>query len=215
VGGKAGIWVGIALVVVGVLGGIGLVVAGARSVVTGVEELERVPIDGGTIDLDGAGTVDVYGERNVAGSAPTTFSSSTSGGPVPDIDVVITGPDGEEAPIRPVPGSEEYHSDGHWGTRIGRLDADRPGIYTVEVVGGADAARYDTIAVGDSIRPQGLWLIVAGVLGGGLVVLVGIIVIIVSAVKRGRARKRSLQGSWPNPPGTPGPPPPGWPPVQA
>ena len=190
--GGTGIWVGVGLVLAGIVVGIALVVVGARSVVTGVTDLERVPIaEGGTVEIDRTGAMEVYAERDVAGSAPTTFSSSTSGGPVPQVDVVIRDPDGDPVPIRPVPGSEEYQSDGHWGARIGRIDADQTGTYTVEVEGGADESPYDTIAVGDSVNPRGLWMVVGGILGGALVVLIGLVVIIVSAVKRSRAAKRA------------------------
>lgn len=210
-GGKAGIWIGIVLVIVGMVGGVVLIVSGVRSPVTGVAELERVPVGGGSMEIEEAGTVTVYGERGVPGSAPKTFSSSTSGGPVPEIDVSIVGPGGEAIAIEPVAGSEEYQSDGHWGTRIGRFEANRAGTYTVAVVGGTDVRRYDTIAVGD-VDPQGVWLIVAGVLGGGFVAVVGLVLVIVSAIRRGRAIRRARQGSWPDP-GAPGPPPPpsGWP----
>ncbi|MGN6693165.1 MAG: hypothetical protein ACTHN0_03230, partial [Aquihabitans sp.] len=126
--------------------------------------------------------------------------SSTSGGPVPQIDVTIIGPGGQAVALEPVAGSEEYQSGGHWGTRIGRFDAARPGTYAVTVAGGADVSGYDGIAVGD-VHPKGLWLIVAGVLGGGFVALVGLLVVILSAIRRGRAIKRARQAAAPYPGG--------------
>ncbi|MGN6695430.1 MAG: hypothetical protein ACTHN0_14735, partial [Aquihabitans sp.] len=68
------------LIVLGMVGGVVLIVVGVRSPVAGVADLERVPIEDGTVEVEEAGTVTVYGERDVADSAPETFSSSTSGG---------------------------------------------------------------------------------------------------------------------------------------
>ncbi len=214
--GRVAIWVGLVLIAVGIVGGTVLVAVGARSVVTGVDDLQRVPASGGTVELDAGGSIEVYGERDVAASAPKTFSSSSTSGPVPEIQLAITDPSGETVVVEPVAGSQEYQYGGHWGTRIGRIQAPESGTYTVEVVGGIDAGRYDTIALGDRVRPTGLWLVVGGVLGGVLLVLVGGIVAIVGAVIRSRAKRRGAAG--PVPPGASGPaggwvPPPGSPPV--
>lgn len=209
--GRAAIWLGAVLIAVGIVGGIGLVVAGARSVVTGVDELERVPIEGGTVEIDGAKTVTVYAERDVRSSAPTTYESSSSGGPVPEVDVTMVDGAGVEVPVRFVPGSEQYQSDGHWGTRIGKFDAPAAGTYTVRIDGGPDVERYDSVAVG-GIEATGLVLIVVGILGGGFVVLVGLVLLIVGLVRRSRS-KRPPPVSGAFPPGAgwavpPGPPPP-------
>lgn len=214
--GRAAIWFGAVLIALGIVGGVGLVVAGARTIVTGVDALERVPIDGGgSVEIDGAKTVTVYGERDVRSSAPTTYRSSTSGGPVPEIDVTMIDGAGVEVPVRFVPGSQEYQSDGHWGTRIGKFDAPAAGTYTVRIDGGPDVDRYDSIAVGD-IEAPGLVLVAVGILGGGLVVLAGLIVLIVGLIRRSRAKRGPQVGpafppgpGWAVPPGPPPPPPAG------
>lgn len=210
--GRAGIVIGIVLLVVGIVGGIALVVAGAQGLVRGVDDLERVPISGGIVEVDEAGPVKVYAERDVSRDAAASYSSSSSGGPVPDVDIVVTGATGEPIPVERVDGSEEYQDVGHWGTRVGRFDAPEAGTYAVVVTGGDDVGRYDTIAVGNDISASGLWMLVAGILGGGFLVVVGAIVLTVSLIRRGRARKRAQ-----HPPSYPpsGYPPPGYgPPVQ-
>ncbi|HWJ62536.1 MAG TPA: hypothetical protein VNS19_11240 [Acidimicrobiales bacterium] len=214
--GRLGTWVGLGLILLGIVGGIALIVVGARSVVVGVEELQRVPVaSGGTIEVTEPGPVKVYAEREVSESAAKSFSSSSSGGPVPDVELSITDPDGIPVAITRVRGSEEYQSDGWWGTRIGRFEAGQAGTYTVEVVGGDDVQLYDGIAVGDSVQARGLWLILMGVLGGAFLVFVGVVVLIISLVRRSRAKRRH-QGiasgpSYPPPGYAPPPPPPGWP----
>jgi hypothetical protein len=209
-GGMVGIWIGIALILIGIIGGIALIASGASSFADGLNDVQRVGIEsGGTVDLDETGTYSVFVERYVPGSG-TSFNTSSSGGFVPDVQVSITDPNGNPAPVRPATGSETYTVDEYEGTRIGKFEADQPGIYTVRVEGGSAVANYDSIAVGKGLHLDGIVAILIGVFGGGALVLLGIILVIVFAVKRSRKKKRLASEANPYGSGMPGAPG-GWP----
>jgi hypothetical protein len=202
--GKAGIWIGIVLIVVGIGVGIVLVVGGARSLFDGVSSLQRVPLSGGTIELDEAGRQSVYLERPSFGT-DSGFSSGTSSF-APPITVTVRGPGESEVDVFSRSGSETYTWDGREGVLVASFVADEPGTYRVQAVLADDMEFYEGLAIGEALDFGGVAGILGGVFGGGLIILVGVIVIIVSAVRRSRA-KRSQQppygGYGYGPPGAP------------
>ncbi|MCB1039212.1 MAG: hypothetical protein KDA94_06745, partial [Acidimicrobiales bacterium] len=209
--GLAGIWIGSILIVVGIVGGIVLAVVGAVSVFNGIGDLQRVPIArGGTVTLEEAGAVSVYAER----PSTQTGSGFNSGGYryVPPVGIIVTGPDGLAVAVHTRSGSTTYYSDGREGTEIARFRAEEPGQYRIETVLRGEPAPYENLAVGNAIDTSGVVGIVGGVLGGGLVVIIGIVVLAVSLVRRGRARRRQTSPPWSSPPMPGGPPVggPGW-----
>ncbi len=196
--GKVGIWIGILLIIGGVVLGVLLVVTSARSLVNGFDELQRIPVrGGGTVEVTSIGTQSIYAERRSVGSGTSFSSGGSTFGYRPDIAVSVTGPDGETVPVAVRQGSETYSNDGRDGVLIASFYAGRQGNYKVTSTPGDGATVYTDLAVGDAINLGGVFGILGGVFGGGLVVLVGIIVLIVSAVRRSGARKRANQQNYP------------------
>jgi hypothetical protein len=202
--GRAGIWIGVVLVIAGIVLGIVLIVNGARTLFDAAGDLQRLPVTGGTVAIDEPGSVSVYAERPDVGSE-TSFSTGTTSTPVPEIAVLVTGPDGGQVSVDGRSGTETYAWDGRAGTLIAEFRADAAGTYELRTVLGDQIAPFDALAVGDAIDIGGVVGIVGGVLGGGVVVVIGIIVIIVSAVRRSRAKRQQQPPTWGyGPPG-------GWP----
>ena len=207
--GAVGIWIGVLLIVGGIVLGIALVVGGAKSLLSGFDDLQRVPIStGGVVRIEDTGTQTIYAER-ITSSGGTSFSTNTYGVYTPNIALRVTGPDGGEVTVDTGGSTETYTYDGRDGVSIGSFQASTPGEYRIETRaedGGFQP--YSTLAVGSALQWGGIGAILGGVFGGGLVVLVGIILVIVFAVRRSRSKKRIAQASSPYPGAGPGG---GWP----
>ncbi|WP_421119568.1 hypothetical protein ACE2AJ_19745 [Aquihabitans daechungensis] len=209
--GAAGIWIGILLILAGIILGIVLVVSGAKSLISGFDDLQRVPIQGGgVVRIEEPGTQTIYAERPAA-QGGSSFSTNTFSGYGPDVDVRVIGPDGGELTVDTSGVTETYTYDGRDGVSIGEFDAPTAGEYqivtTTEDLG---FGQYNTLAVGTGLELSGIGAILGGIFGGGLVVLIGIIVTIIFAVRRSRSKKRIAQASAPYP-GSYGGPGAGWP----
>ena len=75
--GLAGIWIGVACIVVGIVVGIALLVTGVVTLVGGVEDMQRVPIDGGgTVEIDEPGMVSVFDTMAILGSSDARAMSA-------------------------------------------------------------------------------------------------------------------------------------------
>jgi hypothetical protein len=177
--------------------------------VDGFDGLQRVSMqDGGVVQIDDPGTQTVYAERYTSDSG-TSFNSGTNtfSGTGPAITVRITGPDNQPVDFQPLSGSETYVYNHREGVRIGQFTAPTAGNYRIAPVGEPNG--YDYLSVGSGLKIEGIGVILGGVFGGGLVVLIGIILVIVFAVRRSRSKKRLTQGSapYPSPYGAAG----GWP----
>lgn len=189
--GRAGIIIGIALIVVGIIGGIALVVSGARDLVEGIDELEYLSIEaGGTVQIDEPGTIAVYAIRDSFSSGGGFSTGGAYDGP--PLAIAVTGPDGAGVPVSATTSSVTYQSSGVEGVQVATFGAEVPGAYRIEPVASGPLFGYDRLAVGPELDLGSLGGILAGVFGGGLLVVVGIIVLIISAVRRSRAR-RSLR----------------------
>ncbi len=198
--GAAGIWIGVVMILVGIVLGIVLVVVGAKSLISGFDDLQRVPIQGGgVVRIEESGTQTIYAERPST-QGGSSFSTNTFSGFGPDVAVQVVGPDGVEVNVSTGGSSETYTYDGREGVSIGSFFASSAGEYRI-VTRGEDSGtgRYTTIAVGHGLELSGIGAILGGVFGGGLVVLIGIIVVIVFAVRRSRSKKRIAQAAAPYP----------------
>lgn len=201
--GKVGIWIGSLLIVGGIVLGIVLVVAGARSLFDGFDELQRIPINaGGTVTIEEAGEQSVYAER-AEGRGGVSFNSSTSSLFRPDIDILVTGPDGQDVTFRYAGGSETYTYDGREGVLIGAFDADQPGDYRIRTILPDGVVPYTDLAVGEGMVLDGVLGILGGVFGGGIVVVIGLVILIISLVRRSGAKRRRTQAIGPYGPGGP------------
>lgn len=191
--GRRGLWIAIALMVLGVVLGVLLVVRGVMSISGIVEDYQRVPADGGgTVQLDETGDYRVFQEFPGANSELTAS-------PAPQ--VTVTGPDGAEIPVERSSTSENYGVGGRDGRLLGTIEAAAPGEYQVVADGEGD------LAFGQSGPLAPVVTILGGVFGGGLLFLAGVVLLIISLVRRASSRKPVPPTAWGPPPGSWGPPP--------
>ncbi|CAN5891154.1 hypothetical protein BH23ACT2_BH23ACT2_02380 [soil metagenome] len=220
-----GFWVGGVLLVVAVVVVVGGIAFGVKQIDDVVGGLARVPVStGGTVELD-RGTHRVFLEGPGAdegfGGVPFT----------------VVGPDGTDLRLQTDPVSETYSYEGRDGRKLGRIEVTSPGTHEV-VTGGSGllGASGENLAFGRR-GPVGAGLvpILGGVFGGGALGVAGVVVLIVTGVRRGRQRRMEvagyaaatwgppgfapaahpypaggIAGSWAPPPGPPGGSPPGW-----
>jgi hypothetical protein len=209
-------WIGALLIVAGVVGAVAWFVLGLMSLDETVDDFERVALPGGgSVTLDDAGEYVVYAEAS--GTTPLRPSGIT-----------VTGPDGEPVATEVYSGSVTYGFGGRSGIAVSTFSADEPGQYVVETTS-ALSAGAETLAVGPSIGGDLLGAILGGFAIGAIGVLTGVVVLIVTGVRRGRAKRArrpptpppsswgQAPPTWGSPPqaGVPGwgqPPPPGSPP---
>lgn len=204
--GRTGLWIGGAMVAVGIIGGAILTIVGIHSVSRTVDGYQRVPADGGgSIDIGEPGTYRVFFERAGVDEDGALVS-------VPVIE--INPPDGATVTLLSDTTSETYSFGGRDGRKIGRFVAVRTGRYRITTPSGSttrSGADRGVIAVGRKGPVAGIIGAGLGVLGGLALVIVGIIVMIVSGVRRSRSRRMAPpvgpgpgMGGWGAPPPAPG-----------
>ncbi len=186
-------WVGGALVVIGMVAGVLWGFLGFVSLSDDVKRFERVPADGGgevTLANDGGYTI---------------YYESSSGNVVEDLPggqvTLVPADGGEPVALDDYGGRLTYDFGGHAGQALFTFEIDRPGRYAVE----STSEGQGDLAVGPGVGGRLVRTVVGAVLlalGG---VIVGAIMLIVTAVARHNAGRQT---------GSPGSPPPGatWPP---
>jgi hypothetical protein len=189
-----GALIGVAIIAAGVLAFLG-----AFELINAFDDFDRVALDEPTeLELD-IGTYDVY---LVGGGVDEDTELTAS-------DLLITGPDGEQRPVLvrndpPITTTQD--------TYVSRLSFDAPtdGTYTFEPSAEAErSSELDELAVGPDTEDLGQevvpWFIAAGaafVVGGAA----GTVLLIVTGVRRGRAKRAARTwGPGPGPQGPQGP----------
>ena len=196
-----------AIAVAGMVAGVWMMVEGVGRVLEGVEDFDRTDVPGTlTVTIEDPGGYSIYHEFPGA-------SDSGSRSPVPEPDLSITNPDGDDVQLRPYTSLVTYA----WGTIEGRglytFHADEPGTYELT----ADGDEGTRIAVGrgmGDIGQEALVGLFSGVAGGLLVGGLSIAVASILAVCVGVARSRNRRSSLPRPPHAGSAPPPIWPPYK-
>lgn len=206
---RAGIWIGLALILAGIVLGIALVAGGISSATDTVKGYQRVPMaGGGSISITEPGTYRIFME----------FDGASEGSQAaPRVFVTVQGPNGPVA-VLPDSTGESYSMAGHEGRKLGKFEASSPGSYQIRPISRDGNADFGEIAIGKKGPLGSAAAIAAGVLGGLALAGIGIVVIIVSAVRSGRratpmAPPPGYGGGWgaaPYPAGGPGAPVPGW-----
>lgn len=178
---------GIILAVAGIVGGLVLLLSASSSTEDSVKKLARAPAGcTTTLDFDSTGKFLVFFERqgtitglgDDCGGGDRAFGRSDD--EVPDQTLTLTGPDGQRVDIDDASGTT-YDAGGFAGAQIGTVQIDDAGEYELTVApDDADDTDY-AIAVGKdptanegTLRLAGTGLIVAGVLVGGALVLLGL-----------------------------------------
>jgi len=197
--GVAGYWIGGALVVIGIVGAIVWFVVGLLGIVDAVEGFERVPADGGgTVTLDADTEYVIYLEDG---------ASSRFG---PSVRVGLTDPSGVAVDLDRYGSDFNYDFGGHAGTALFTFRSTEDGDYELSA---ESSSSFAEVAVGRSVAGDLVWTIAMPFVIGGIGFLVGVIILIVTLVRRSGDKRRRAAESQPAPPftGVPGPPP-GFPP---
>jgi hypothetical protein len=205
--------IGVLLLLVSVIAPTVLTIVGVAEAFGKVTDLQRVPVDGGEVTLE-AGDFTIYGE----GPNADQFTSLSGA----DLEVIQPNGDPEDLSFSGV--DTTYDWDGNQGQALATFTADEAGAYQVGLVDGADPDNINELAVGPSISEffadSLIYFILAGVIGL-VAFVIGLILLIRTGVKRGKAkRQRRLSprtfntgyGGQPAPPGYPPPPGAGTPP---
>ncbi|MEZ5141256.1 MAG: hypothetical protein R2726_01875 [Acidimicrobiales bacterium] len=199
-------WVGLAMLVVGIAAGIGFAVYGTVVIVDELQFQAGVkPGTSGTVNVPEAGCRDLYllaSGGSLPSGAPTVTVRNPSGD---DVTVSSSGCDANSSQAT----STSFKI-------IGSFTASTPGAYTLQV-GSVSGAGTSEVVAGPPFTTLAtkiaVWFGLAFVVGG-LLALVGLIVMIVGLVRRSRARRALLgppPGAWGGPgPGGPGGPGGGW-----
>jgi hypothetical protein len=208
-------WIGGLVIVASAVGAVAWVISGVLGVDDTVKDFERVPFaGGGTVTLDSSGEYVIYLEPDTAVSSAAVFT--------------LTDPDGDEVDVDVYSTELTYDFGGRSGTAVATFSADQPGDYMLESDSG-DSVSIDSYAVGSSIAGDLVSAIAGGFAIGGLGLLVGSVILIVTLARRSRAKRDRRPPSapstgwaqpastWgsppPSPPGSPPAPPPGTPPA--
>lgn len=210
----AGLWIGAAIIVAGIVLGAVLVVRSFVGMVDTIDDYQRVSSrTGGALVLD-AGRHTIFYERPEE-TGGLAFSISPN--------LQVFDPDGERVALGYSGVSETYDIGSRHGRRLATIEAPVSGRYEFRVGGfrtddGSERG-FGEFAVGrkgplSTAGPA----IAGGILGGLGLVVVGGLVMIISGVRRGRARRAiaglpgpgNSLGGWPPPPATWGGGGPGW-----
>jgi hypothetical protein len=195
-----GYWLGGLLIAGGIIGGIVWSWMSFSSFLDAIDDFERVPVgEINTIQLD-EGDYVVYAERG-GGEAVSLF-----------LNEVRMRPAGQE-------GADEIEFDAYvseftydFGNHTGRAQltfaVDEAGDYDVRV-GDGPGTTATTAAFGPSVANDLVSAIVGGFVIAGIGIVLGIILLIVTGVRRRRHRQRGWLDAWNGPGGGPGAPQPG------
>lgn len=196
---------GIVLLVLSVVGGIGGIALGGTKIADFENQTQRVSVGSSkTLNLT-AGDYTIY--------TKLSFSSIAS-------DVTITDPDGKAVTKRPVSGSLSTTINGSTWYAEDDFTVTKAGNHKIEAKGdfGSPTGGSGEIIVGPSFASSvgvALGLILGGVFGGGLLFVIGLVLLIVGLVRRGKSKRPNvpmMPPTYGGPPGYGGPPagPPGY-----
>jgi hypothetical protein len=183
------------LALAGIVGAVVLWVTGVMRLTDRVDDFTRIGVPGsGEVSIDDPGGYSIYHEY--FGAASDGFGATPG--------VTVTDPSGAEVALRSYTSSVTYDFGSHEGEGVYTFEAEQAGTYQVTTTGDSTS----TIAVGPGIGRGLVSSIVGGFVVGAIGVIGGIVLAIVTGVRRGRSRRMLNAARWgrPGPPGAPG----GW-----
>ena len=168
-------WIGAAVIVAAIAGAVFWLVSGILRLDDTVDGFERVPYpEGGTVTIADPGEYVVYTE---------SFSGDEQAG-----GITVVDPDGNEVDTRLYVSSLTYDFGGEVGSASQTFTAEQAGEYELSSTG-LESSGISSLAVGKSIGGDIVSAIVGAFVIGGLGVLVGVIVLIVTGIRRSSAKR--------------------------
>jgi hypothetical protein len=178
------IGLGALVLAVGIVTGVVLVLAASSRYEEGVRNLARAPIGCVTsLEFAEAGTFVVYVETrgqisDLRGDCPNSDTDfDSSGGDLPDVDIVLVDDAGDEVELVS-DDSKSYDVAGFIGQSVATVEIEEPGDFELTATSDEDEV---AVAVGRtpkddaaSLRTTGIIVLAAGVLLGGLLLLLGL-----------------------------------------
>lgn len=159
-------WIGGATIVVGAVAAIAIGIIGFLNLFNVVDGFQDVRPDGGAVTLDRTGGYVIY--------------SSGQFGTVPR--VAMAGPDGDIVDLTRYVGDLTYNFNGDEGRAAYTFQADQAGVYQV--------VTDRPIAIGESIGGDLVRAILIPMAIGFATFILGLLIIIVTAIRRSSAKKR-------------------------
>jgi hypothetical protein len=218
----AGYWIAGLIIVVGAVAALIWFVSGISNLFSAVETYPRFTVPGQILTPLEARDYKIFAEYPGA--------MTDVGGVFRVGNVTVVDGDGRSVPVRSSFSEETYSWNGHQGRAIAEFSAPTAGNYTIAATSASTPSGTTVrVSIGRGLQPSALIPLFAAAGLGGIAVLVGIVLIVVTAVRRGRAKRRDqpattfayaypgahppagTAGQWGAPP-APGPtmPPPTW-----
>ena len=197
----AGYVFGSILIAIGIVGGIAWGVVNGVAFFDDIDDFERAPVgDVETMDLE-AGDMVVYGEKSGGDGITATLGQTR---------IRPAGGEGDELTLDDYEAEFTYDN----GTRTGRAEftVEIPEDGEYEIVSEPITGGATTVAVGPSVAGKLVTAIVGALVIGALGVIAGVILLIVTGIRRRKFRQRrwmdgaqggGTAGTW-NPPPAPG-----------
>jgi hypothetical protein len=202
--GKGWYWLGALLLAGGLLGGLALAVAGFLTLKNTVDDFGRFKVTNGqgsaTVSFEKPGTYSIYYESHSkvcqdlaqSGSGCTTETVRGPKSPPAGLGITISK-DGKDLEVKGAKNSFDYSLGDYTGKAVGSVKVDEPGAYSmvVQTRRNGDFAMALGKDVVSTIVP---WLIGAVVVAA-LGVILGLLVLILTGVKRGRRKREAAMAA--------------------
>jgi hypothetical protein len=179
-----GYWIAAVIILVGAVAAVVWFVSGVSNLFSAVDDYPRFSVPGqATMPLEAA-SYKVFAEY--PGAASDVNGVFRVG------DVTVTDSGNQSIPVRSSFTEETYQWNGHEGRAIAEFTAPSAGSYTVAATLPPNRSSTSVrVSVGRGLQPSAILPLFGAAGLGGLALLVGIVLIVVTAVRRGRAKRRA------------------------
>lgn len=180
----AGYWIAGVVIAIGAVVAVVWFIAGISDLFGAVDDYPRFRVPGSISAPLDAGDYKVFAEYPGA--------SNGIDGVFRVGDVTVVDENGSQIRVSSSITEQTYSWNGHEGRSIAEFTAPRTGDYTISAAEPASRSGLSnvTVAVGKGIEASSVLSLIAAAGLGGLSLLIGIVLIVVTAVRRGRARRR-------------------------
>jgi len=175
--------VSVILIIVGLVIAIPTFIAGLLPIIHTLESTPRFDVPGQTELHLGSGAYLLYQDTGASSFGNITSVGTTT---IQPSDVTVTGPDGEKVTLGYVYDTETITRQGRRYVGAVRFTTPSAGTYTISVSAAVPSEVIVARPINDTVTTALAWFAVA--FGGAVVFVVGLILLIVGSVRRGRAQ---------------------------